>query len=118
MSLFDEVGGDEGVARLVDALVDGVVDDPDFASWFAGVDLDRLKSHQRSFLTVALGGPEEYTGRSIRSAHSGMAITPEAFVSFLAHVERALAGAGAGENLIREVTRHISSMRAAVVEVH
>ncbi|MDP3207587.1 MAG: group 1 truncated hemoglobin [Rhodoglobus sp.] len=116
MTLYDELGGDAGVSAIVDALVDSIHADPEFASWFAGADLDRLKSHQRAFLAVALDGPESYAGRSLRSAHSGMAITPTAFASFIGHLGQAVRGIGARDDLAADLVGRVSQLRAAVVE--
>ena len=40
-----------------------VLADPELAPWFEGIDLDRLKAHQRSFLAAAFGGPRVFGGR-------------------------------------------------------
>ncbi len=118
MSLFDDVGGDTGLGSIVDALCDRIMADPDFAIWFDGIDLDRLKGHQQAFLSVALGGPEQYGGRSIRASHSGRAITPDAFGTFVDHLRHAIASVGLDDTVANDITRRMSLMRAAVVEVH
>jgi len=36
---------------------------------FQNIDWNKQNEHQLRFLTVALGGPKNYTGESLRAAH-------------------------------------------------
>ena len=56
-----------------------VLDDPELSGFFDGVDMSRLRAHQRAFVTAALGGPELFVGRSLRNAHAGLRIDNRAF---------------------------------------
>ena len=65
--IFDRIGGDDTVRAAVDLFYDKVLDDPSLVGYFDGVDIPHLRVHQRAFISAALGGPEEYSGPSIRS---------------------------------------------------
>lgn len=69
MSLFDELGGDAAIDAAVDLFYRKLLADERVARFFDGVDMERQKAKQRSFLTVALGGPNKYTGRGMRAVH-------------------------------------------------
>jgi hemoglobin len=105
------------MAAAVDAFYDRMLADPEVAEWFRGIDLKRLKEHQRAFLAVGLGGPEFYTGRSMRTAHSGLAITDEVYTMAVTHLAEALRGLDVEAGIVREITKRIEMMRAAIVEV-
>jgi hemoglobin len=77
--LYDEVGGPDGVRTAVAMLYRRVVADEELGPWFRDVDLDRLRSHQRAFLSAAFGGPQVFSGRSLAEAHEGLEITDAAF---------------------------------------
>lgn len=117
MSVFDNIGGDPAVAAAVDSFYDRMLADPLIAPWFDGMDVESIKSHQRAFLTVALGGPEAYDGRSMRSAHSGLSITDEAYSRTIEHLSGALTDLGVEPDLVRTIARQMELMRAAIVEV-
>ena len=72
MSLFDDVGGDAGLGSIVDALCDRIMADPDFAIWFDGIDLDRLKDTSRHSCRSLSAGPSSTAGE-YRASHSGRA---------------------------------------------
>lgn len=117
MSVFEQLGGEPAIAAAVDAFYDRMLDDPLIAPWFDGMDMANLKAHQRAYLAVALGGPEEYDGRSMRNAHAGLRITDEAYSRTIQHLSEALAEIGAEPALVRTVARRMELMRAAIVEV-
>lgn len=105
------------MAVAVDAFYDRMLADPEVEEWFRGIDLTRLKQHQRAFLAVGLGGPEQYTGRSMRTAHTGLAITDEVYSVAVTHLGDALRGLNVDAGIVLEITRRIEMMRAAIVEV-
>jgi hemoglobin len=70
MALYDELGGDPAISAALDHFYAKVLDDDRFIHYFENVDIDRLKSHQRKFFAMALGGPNEYEGRDLRAAHT------------------------------------------------
>lgn len=60
MSVYEQIGGSASVQAAVDIFSDRVTADGRLAAWFDGVDMRRLKAHQRAFTAAALGGPETY----------------------------------------------------------
>lgn len=46
--------------------------DPLPVHYFDDVDMDRQVAKQAAFPTMALGGPNEYTGADLRTAHAGL----------------------------------------------
>lgn len=85
-SLFDRVGGEEGVERLVGVFYERVLADPELAPFFAHAPLDHLRTMQKEFFSEALGGPLFFTGRSLRQVHAGRGITKEHLRRFIAHL--------------------------------
>jgi len=58
--LFDRVGGQATVDRLVDSLYDGFETDRDLRPLF-GRDLSRGRRNQKRFFAEWLGGPRRYS---------------------------------------------------------
>lgn len=115
-SVFEQLGGETAIALAVDSFYERMMADSSLAHYFDGMDLDVLRDHQRAFLTVALGGPEEYDGRSMRNAHSGLGISEHEFTSTVGHLGDALLELGASPELVAQAARRIELMRAAIVE--
>ncbi|GAA2897688.1 group 1 truncated hemoglobin [Streptomyces mexicanus] len=114
-SLYDQLGGEPAIATVVDLFYDKVLGDPALAAYFTGVDLDRLKHHQRRFIAQALGAARPYTGRSLRKAHEHLSVTEEAFGRVVEHLAASLAEAGADESAIGTVAQLLTPLREHIV---
>ena len=91
--------------------------DADLMSYFGGKDMDRLKAHQRALVTVALGGTsEQYHGRMMHPAHSGMAITNEAFDKVLDHLVAVLTDVGVPAVTSAKILAIVQPLRTDVVQ--
>lgn len=89
-SVYQRIGGDPGIASLVDQFYLRVFDDPELAPFFAHTSVDHLKAMQREFFSQALGGPLTYSGRPLREIHHGLGITLNQFQRFAEHLLRTL----------------------------
>jgi len=85
-TLYERIGGETGVANLIDQFYLRVFEDPDLAPFFAHVPMDHLKTMQRELFSQALGGPFVYSGRPIREVHHGRGITAQHFQRFIEHL--------------------------------
>ena len=85
-TLFDRIGGEEGVKNLVRSFYDRVLKDSELAPFFEGASIDRLYRMQYEFFAAALGGPVAYSGLSIHKAHFGLGIERDHFCRFVNHL--------------------------------
>jgi two-component system, chemotaxis family, sensor kinase CheA len=69
-SLFDQIGGAPAMQAAVEKFYEKVTADSDLAPFFETVDMASLQKMQTSFLTMALGGESDYSGKDLRSAHA------------------------------------------------
>ncbi len=70
MSLYEQIGGDAAVNAAVDIFYRKVLKDARINRFFTGVDMDRQAAKQKSFLTMAFGGPNNYSGLDMRRGHA------------------------------------------------
>lgn len=77
VNLYERIGGEEGIERLVNVFYDRVVAEPELAPFFTHAPMDRLKMMQKEFFSEALGGPLFFSGRSLRQVHAGKGIRKE-----------------------------------------
>src|SRR5439155_1035428 len=95
--LYDRIGGEKGIAKVVDDFVATAAPDPKVNFFRQGpnfkpepkvvVDLKRKLVEQ---ISTVSGGPLKYTGRSMKVAHEKMGITNAEFDATAGHLKKAL----------------------------
>lgn len=96
-SLFERIGGTEGVRAVVDRFYDLMEHDPRYAALRAMhvEDLFPLRVSLTQFLSAWLGGPRDWfearPGTCIMSMHRAMGITPETAAQWVEAMSRAMA---------------------------
>jgi hemoglobin len=116
MSIYDAIGGAPSVSTAVDKFYGRVLDDPQLAPFFEGVDMDRLKSHQRAFIAAAIGGPELYRGRDMGAAHANMGITDSDFGAVVGHLVATLEELGVPDDMIGDIGATLAPLQTQIVD--
>jgi len=118
-SLFEQIGGAAAVEAAVDIFYRKVLSDDRVAHFFEGVDMDKQRGKQKAFLTMAFGGPHNYSGKDMRAAHAhlvaklGLNDTHfDAIVELLGATLREL---GVKDDLISQVAAIAESTRSDVL---
>lgn len=70
VSLYDQLGGAAAVDAAVDIFYRKVISDDRVNRFFDGVNMDGQAAKQKAFLTMAFGGPNNYTGLDMRKGHA------------------------------------------------
>lgn len=115
VNLFERVGGADVVYRLVTAMYDGVLADPELQPFFENVQLDRLQKMQFEFIASALDGPVRYSGAELQAVHSGRGITPHHFARFVGHLTTAMEREQLDPLIIDEMLGRIAMVRDRIV---
>ena len=114
MSIFELIGGPPAMTAAVDDFYRRVMADPALSPYFDGIDMRGLKSHQRAFISAAIGGPEPYVGRSMREAHALFDIQPEHFDRVVHHLVNTLADLGVADLIIDAVGAKLAPLKAEI----
>lgn len=114
-TLYDRIGGKAALTAVVDQFYVRILADKKLAPLFTNTDMKRQRSHQVAFLAMALGGPSEYSGRSMRSAHAGRGITDEHFGLVAGHLQATLQWAKVGAAEITAIMTAAAGLQADVV---
>jgi hemoglobin len=77
--LFDRLGGKPAVEAVVDEFLQRVAADKRINGRFFNTDLPRLRGLLIEFVCSSTGGPCQYTGRDMKSAHAGFQLVDEEF---------------------------------------
>ncbi len=125
MSLWERLGGEKGVTKVVDDLFASAGSNPKVNFWrtadgkptekqLAGV--PALKKSVVAFFSSVTGGPIPYTGKSMKDAHKGMGITDAEFDAFAGHLQKALEKNGVKPDDIKIVMTAVGGMKKDIVE--
>jgi hemoglobin len=95
-TLYQQIGGAAGIARLVEIFYSKVLADPELSGFFANVEMAKLRRMQAELFSAALGGPQRYSGRSMVEAHRHLQIGLHDYQRFVRHLFETLDAAGFG----------------------
>lgn len=118
MSLYEDLGGQPAVDAAVDIFYRKMLSDERVRHFFDDVDMDKQIAKQKGFLTFAFGGPNSYTGRSMREGHArlidkGLNDTHVDIV--IAHLSDTLKELGVDDAHIAQVAAIANSVRDDVL---
>jgi len=119
-TLYENLGGEKGISRVVDDFVATVVADDriraEHRKHFEKGDVPGLKRKLIEQIGEATGGPQKYTGRTMREAHKGLGITNEDFDALVDDLSRVLIRNKVSESDRKALMNLLSPMRKDIVE--
>ncbi len=113
--LYLALGGEAGVARIIDRLVEGLTTDPRIEGIFAASDLARLRRTLREQVCYLAGGPCTYTGRDMASVHADHGITSREFNALVEQLQFAMQAEGVGNRAQNRLLAKLAPMQRAIV---
>lgn len=114
--LYERLGGKNGIEKVVDLFYDRVLADERVNEYFKDTDMDRQRRHQTLFITFAVGGPNQYTGTSMKKAHEGMGLKDVHFDAIVEHLAYSLNHFGVSKEDIDQIAKKLEPMRSEIVE--
>lgn len=118
MSSYDALGGNAGLRLFVGDFSRRLAADSLLGPLFVAVDLDTLLRHRVDYLAAVLGGPELYSGRSMREAHRALHLTDEHMDRFLKLAAESLVSVEVTSGVAREVLDLLQRLRPVIVDAH
>lgn len=117
-SLYERLGGENAVNAAVELFYRKVLADGRIARFFDGVDMESQIAKQKSFLTMAFGGPNSYTGLDMRNAHKRLVangLNDSHVDAVIENLDSTLRALGVPEKEVREVAAIANSVRDDVL---
>jgi hemoglobin len=135
-SLYDRLGGDQGITTITEDWVTRMLADPrvnfsrqdvtrggltihrgDSMHWEASdANKKLIKIHIAEFISLASGGPAQYTGREIKEAHTNLHITNDEFDASVGDLKASLDKLQIANTEQKELLAIIESTRDQIVE--
>ena len=116
-SLYERLGGTDGVTAIVNDLVDLHLNNPRIAPRYADSDVAAVKHAVTTFFIEGTGGPSVYEGKDMLPAHRGMNIDDAEFVAVLDDAMAALDKHGIGQREKEEALFILYGLKAEIVHV-
>ncbi|MEZ4361751.1 MAG: group 1 truncated hemoglobin [Kofleriaceae bacterium] len=114
-SLYDRLGGKDAISAVVDAFVANVAADDRVNGFFKDTDIPHLKQMLVEQICNATGGPCEYTGKDMKTTHTGMNITEDHWNATVEDLVKALDDAGVQQKEKDEILGALGGMKADIV---
>jgi hemoglobin len=119
-TLYDRLGGRDGVAAVVDSFSKNVLADPRVNKLFkkSKDGLDHFKQAFADQICTLAAGPCQYGGKDMKEAHKGMGITDAQFDAVVEDLKLALDEKGVAEQDKSELFAALAPTKADIVEKH
>lgn len=133
-TLFDRLGGQQGITAIVDDFTPRVLADPrvnwerkgvksgglfsrdESATWNpTAQNVATLKKHLVQFLSLATGGPTKYDGGEMKNVHAGMRITNPEFDAVIGDLKASLDKLRIPDKEQKELLAIVESTRPQIV---
>jgi hemoglobin len=119
LSLYERIGGEPAVMAAVDLFYAKIMKDEVTRPFFDGLDMPAQVQKQIAFMSRALGGPVEYQGRNLRTAHARLVrekgLGDAHFDAVAGHLRATLEELGVQKALVDEAITAIGGMRDEVL---
>lgn len=89
-SLYQRLGGESGVEKIVDGVLYGIEHDQSIVHHFSDTDIPRFRRLLIEQFCELSGGPCKYTGVSMQESHTGFQITQAHFDALVNHLITAM----------------------------
>lgn len=113
-TLYEKLGGEAAVDLAVEKFYEKVLADERVQHFFAHVDMQQQKQHQKSFMTYAFGGAKHWDGRVMRDVHqelvAEMGLTDSHFDAIAEDLVATLVELEVPQDLIDEVVQIVGSI--------
>lgn len=118
-SLYERLGGYDGIAAFVDNLLPRVKADSQLGRFWLHRGDDRNEREQQllvDYLCSNAGGPVYYRGRDMKLSHQGMQITESDWSVFMGHAGDTMAALNVPQQECDDVAAFVVSLKDEIVE--
>jgi hemoglobin len=117
-SLYERLGGYDAVAKVVDEFIKRLGEDKQLSRFVVGLSTDskqKLRQHVLNLFCNKTGGPCLYTGRDMRTVHTGLGITESDWELAAKHLAEALDQYKVPKKEKDEVLAFVTSLKKDIV---
>lgn len=119
-TLFERLGGTEGISIIVEDTVENHMNNPDVSARFLPFkdkpeQLAIIKKHTVEFFSAGSGGSVTYSGKDMVTAHKGMNISPAEYMHVMDDIFASLDKNGIDEESKKDVLAILWSLKGMII---
>lgn len=121
-SLYERLGGTDGITAIVDEVVEAHMTNPAIKARFLPLKNDpehfaEVRQHLINFFIMGSGGSQQYTGKDMHSAHVGMNISQGEYMSVIDDILAALDKKNVDEQSRKDVLAILFSLKDQMIGI-
>jgi len=117
-SLYDQLGGQAGIANVTNRVIDRIAQDPRTARSFKDIKLSPLKDSIAQYLCKVSDGPCVYEGANMADAHSQTNNTATEFDVMVQVLREELDAEGISQAAKNELLKRLAPTYRDVIQAH
>ena len=114
-SLYQAMGGQAGINRVVEGLLYQIADDERIVHHFADTDIVRLQEKLQEQFCVEAGGPCVYSGDNMADVHAGFELTEADFNALVEDLIAAMEAEQLPVTVQNRLLQRLAPMRADII---
>lgn len=114
-SIYQQMGEDVGMKKLVDFQFDKILEDPELRHFFLTSNIDKVKANIMLWLTKSFGGSDKCRGLDLKEIHKNLEIDDRHFFLFKRHLAYGFYKCGATSAVIDKALDTIEKDRNSVL---
>jgi hemoglobin len=115
-TLYDDLGAEAGIARIVSAFLDRLAGDARIAHFFDQTNLDRFERLLSEHFCQIADGPCRYSGDSMNDVHRGLGIREADFDALVEDLQLAMDHVGISYAVQFRLLARLAPLRREIVE--
>ncbi|WP_462160714.1 group I truncated hemoglobin [Pseudoalteromonas maricaloris] len=116
-SLYEQIGGNAGAEKLVDAFIKQIGNDDVILPYFRESNVRHFREGFITHLCDTLDGPCDYEGDSMVQIHTGMVISESDFNRVVNLLINAMNEVGIAHSLQNQVLARLAPMRSEIIKL-
>ncbi|WP_235577064.1 group 1 truncated hemoglobin [Pseudoalteromonas sp. R3] len=116
-TLYQQIGGEAGLERLVDLFIQEIGRDKVILPYFAKANVSHFRQGFITHLCDTLDGPCDYQGDSMVQIHTGMQITEADFNRVVELLINAMTEAGIDHTTQNQILARLAPLRSEVIKI-
>jgi hemoglobin len=119
-TLYERLGGEEELITIVDEVLEAHMNNPAISARFLPYlerpeYVEQLKKHTVNFFCAGAGGPQQYEGRDMTTAHRGMNISAGEYMHAIDDIMGVLDKHGKSEETKKDVLAILYSLKGMMI---
>lgn len=116
-TLYERLGGEEKIRKITSDILDNHLQNDAVRVRYADSNRDEVIRIVTEFICMGTGGPQQYTGKDMLTAHRGMNINEQEYMAVIDDIMAALDTNGVGDREKQEMLAIAYSLKGEILHV-